>query len=247
MLGRYCGYFYHSAIAAIPIFAETVTNLVKIYRSTAMKNFKRYLPHIGMCLAWFAIITQFVLMLLNRDLPVVELIIRFFSYFTITTNLLVALYFTNLVWPEDTAWRNRLRSGNSATAITTCILIVGLVYQTILKELWQPTGLQLVTDQLLHGVIPLFMLGYWIVTIKYQNLQFRSVYTWLLYPIGYLLFALCRGYLSDFYPYPFLNITNIGFAQTATNIGFIALGTIVMLTLLISTGKIIQQVGKMSG
>ncbi|TDS11895.1 hypothetical protein B0I21_107247 [Sphingobacterium paludis] len=204
-------------------------------------NFKKILPRIGMCLVWFALITQFILMLLNREVSVFELIIRFFSYFTITTNLLVALYFTNLVWPENGFWRDRLRSGSAATAITTCILIVGIVYQTLLKDLWRPTGLQRVADQLLHGIIPLFMLGYWLVIVKSQNIGLKSVYSWLLYPIGYLAFALGRGYLSGFYPYPFLEIKKIGFTQTAINIGLIALGTIMMLTLLTAIGRGIQK------
>ena len=196
---------------------------------------------VGMCLTWLAVLTQFVLMLLNRDVSLPESIVRFFSYFTITTNLLVALYFTNIVFPKEGDWRTKLRSGGAATAITTCILIVGIIYQTILKDLWQPTGLHLLVDQLLHGIIPLFMLFFWIATIKSQNLFLKSVYSWLLYPIGYLLFALGRGYLSGFYPYPFLDMTKIGVAQTAINIGLIALGTIMMLTLLTVIGKGIQK------
>ncbi|KGE13149.1 Pr6Pr family membrane protein [Sphingobacterium deserti] len=205
---------------------------------------KKKLASAGMCLSWFAILAQFALMLLNREVSLMESIIRFFSYFTITTNLLVACYFTAIAFPKNTGWRNSLRSSGAATAITTCILIVGIIYQALLKDLWQPTGLSLLVDQLLHAVIPLFMLAYWIGTIKHQNLGWKSVYNWLLYPVGYLLFALGRGYTSGFYPYPFLNMKHIGLTQTAINIGLIALVTILMLTLLIVIGKTIQRLAR---
>jgi len=207
-------------------------------------SWTKKIASVGMCLSWFAILTQFVLMILNREVSLAESIIRFFSYFTITTNLLVAIYFTSIVFPKKTGWRNSLRLGGGATAITTYILIVGIIYQALLKDLWQPTGLHLLVNQLLHGIIPLYMLAYWIATIRYQNLGWKSVYSWLLYPIAYLLFALSRGYVSNFYPYPFLDMKKIGLLQTAINIGLIALGTIVMLTLLIVIGKTIQRFAK---
>jgi hypothetical protein len=47
----------------------------------------------------------------------------------------------------------------------TLILIVGLVYQVVLG-IWNPTGLQYIVDELLHTVIPLFMLGYWFLPQK---------------------------------------------------------------------------------
>ena len=49
---------------------------------------------IGFCLAWFAVIAQFVLMIQNRHHDVTETITRYFSFFTILTNILVALFFT---------------------------------------------------------------------------------------------------------------------------------------------------------
>ena len=52
---------------------------------------------IGFILCWFSIIGQFVLLLQNRQADVFETIIRFFSFFTILTNLLVAIYFTSRI------------------------------------------------------------------------------------------------------------------------------------------------------
>lgn len=38
---------------------------------------------LGFLLAWFAVITQFILMIQNREANISETIIRFFSFFTL--------------------------------------------------------------------------------------------------------------------------------------------------------------------
>jgi ABC-type Na+ efflux pump permease subunit len=53
----------------------------------------------------------------------------------------------------------------NATAITLYILIVGLVYNVILRFLWVLTGSQKIVDELLHLVIPVLVLLYWIVFV----------------------------------------------------------------------------------
>ncbi len=55
---------------------------------------KRNLALIFALIGWFAIIAQFGLMIENRVSSIPETIIRFFSFFTIITNTLVAIYFT---------------------------------------------------------------------------------------------------------------------------------------------------------
>ncbi len=52
---------------------------------------------IATIIAWFAVIVQFYLNIVNRANPIPEVIMRFFSYFTILTNILVALCFTGLL------------------------------------------------------------------------------------------------------------------------------------------------------
>ena len=40
---------------------------------------------------------------------------------------------------------------------------------------------------------------------------------WLLYPALYLAYALIRGRLEGFYPYPFINVTELGYGKVMTN------------------------------
>lgn len=125
-------------------------------------NFRRnWIAVIGSLLGWFSIIGQFVLMMQNRQADVVETIVRFFSFFTILTNILVALYFTSRIPIFNKASFQKIFNKGALTALTTFIVVVGLVYQIILRNTWHPTGFQRIIDELLHSVIPLFVLIYW--------------------------------------------------------------------------------------
>lgn len=194
---------------------------------------------IGLCLGWLTIITQFVLMFQNRQTDILEMIIRFFSYFTILTNILVALYFTASALKLKTTPFKWLSSKGALTAITTFILIVGLVYQIALRNTWQPTGLQRVVDELLHTVIPIYVFIYLCFNVNKNDLHLKSILGWLLYPTIYILFILIRGNFYGYYPYPFLNVVEIGYEKAFVNIGIVLVAILVMLTVLLLVGKII--------
>ncbi|HEU0228665.1 MAG TPA: hypothetical protein VFQ86_13075, partial [Arachidicoccus soli] len=59
-------------------------------------SFYRWYILAGALIGWLALILQFTLTMLHRSLPVSTSIIKYFSYFTILTNLLVAICFTVL-------------------------------------------------------------------------------------------------------------------------------------------------------
>ena len=198
---------------------------------------QKKLDYTGSFLACFAVITQFILMMQNRQTDVAETLIRFFSYFTILTNLLVALYFTNRIRP----FAKVLNHTSSLTAITSFILIVGLVYQFVLRSAWQPTGLQRLVDELLHSVNPLFVFIYWLIYKPKIKISFRSLCYWLAYPLFYALFIMLRGSISGFYPYPFLNVEKIGWANAIINMLLILAVAIVLMLLLSIAGKQVKR------
>ena len=192
---------------------------------------------IGCCLGWFAVIVQLFLMIQNRQADIPETIIRFFSFFTILTNILVALYFTINVFHLKGSFSKLFSAGGSITAITTFILIVGLVYQFILRQIWEPKGMQMIVDELLHTIIPLYMLVYWFFNIQKDDLILKNLFYWLLYPVIYLVAVMLRGYFSHYYPYPFLNVDQLGLQIILKNIGLIIIFTLIVMTILWLIGK----------
>ncbi|HTL08515.1 MAG TPA: Pr6Pr family membrane protein [Chitinophagaceae bacterium] len=176
-----------------------------------------------MALGWFALLAQFYINATLKATPLPEMIIRYFSYFTIQTNLLVATAFTCLLLaPRSRAGRFFSRQ-QTMTAITVYILIVGLIYNTILRFLWAPQGLQKTVDELLHTVIPLLALAYWLFFLKKDQLQWKDVLPWLIYPFAYISYVLIRGSISGFYPYPFINTAQLGLNKVLVNSVGIAL------------------------
>ena len=152
-----------------------------------------------------------------QDNSFIETTIRFFSFFTILTNCLVAGFFSYLIYNNFKQKKATEFNFATLTAITVYITIVGLVYQILLSHTWNPEGLQKIINEILHFVNPILVLLYWFRNKKNYTLQYKQILPWLIYPLIYLVFVLIRGYFSNFFPYPFLNINTIGFQNVLIN------------------------------
>lgn len=177
--------------------------------------------------ATFAVIVQFFLMLENRTEGLMETIIRFFSFFTILTNSLVAIYFSR-VCIKSLKSHSFEANIKSLSAITGYIVVVGLVYQVALRHIWTPTGMQMLVDELLHSAVPLLVLIYWLFHSNKRDLNWNALPSFLIYPLVYLAFILLRGHFSDFYPYPFIDVNVIGWQQAGINI-LVLVGVFILL------------------
>jgi hypothetical protein len=190
-------------------------------------------------LGWAAIVLQFYLLLKNRSLPVGATIVQFFSYFTILTNILVASYSTALLIAPSSKRGLWFSKPSITTSLAVYIIIVGAVYNIILRFLWSPTGLQKLVDEALHSVIPLLFLIYWLLFVQKEKLKWKDAFSWLLYPIFYLAYILMRGSVTNLYPYPFLEINSIGTTRVVINILVLCAVFFGMSLLLVGTGKLI--------
>ena len=185
---------------------------------------------------WYALSLQFYLMVQNSEangMTVTRSVTNFFSYFTILSNLLVAVSTTTrLLTPGSSI--GRFFSGiRTYSAICLYITIVGLIYSIALRKIWNPQGQQLVADRLLHDVIPLLYLLTWIIFTPKRQLAWKNVWTWLIFPAAYLVYTLIRGSITGWYPYPFIHAGELGYAKVALNaamvvVAFIAIGIILI-------------------
>lgn len=127
---------------------------------------------------------------------------RFASYFTIQSNLLVAVTFA---WSAlRPAAGSRLFTVVRIAAICA-IVITGVVHFLLLRPLLDLHGANALADTLLHQVIP-------VLAVLVQLLlppavaPGRRFDPWVLvWPAGWLVATLVRGGLTDWFPYPFLN------------------------------------------
>jgi hypothetical protein len=196
-------------------------------------------------LAWFGVLLQTFLTLhsaINGGKGVLSGIISLLGYFTILTNLLVcfALTFPLLV-PSSAMGRFFARSDVNA-GVATSIVFVGLSYYFLLRNVWDPQGLALLANDLLHYVMPTIFLIYWWFNFPKGALRWSYPLIWGIYPTVYLVYVLIRGPLVGGYPYGFIDPTAIGYQKTMINgVGllfvFIALGLI-----LIALGRLQRRV-----
>ena len=166
---------------------------------------------------WFALISQLYLIILNKVDSLAETIIRYFSFFTITTNIIVAMFATVLLLRPNSNWGNFLSRPTTLTAITVYITIVGVVYNAVLRFLWQPQGLQFVVDELLHSIIPVLFILLWVRYVPKSELKYANAFPWLIYPVIYIIYTAIRGAITNEYPYPFTDVTVLGYGRVALN------------------------------
>lgn len=170
--------------------------------------------------AWFALAIQLYILIdrtPENGLTPLSAIGRFLLFFTILSNLLVATSLTIVsLWPLSGAARFFSRIP-VISAITVYIFMVGLVYNIILRYTWDPRGLQLLADEMLHVAVPLLYVIYWLLFIPKGQLKWVHVLSWLIFPLFYVVYALIRGALEGFYPYPFLDVNTLGYTRVFLN------------------------------
>ncbi len=192
-------------------------------------------------MGWFALAAQLILVIQNRVVPVTEMVIRYFSYFTILTNLLVAVCVTILFIKPTTSLAGFLVKPSTVTAITVYITIVGIVYNVILRFLWQPEGLQFIADELLHTVIPLLFIVLWLLFVPKTELAYKNVLPWLIYPFLYLVYTLIHGAVSGYYPYPFMDVGVLGYKKVLMNAAVLLILFSGLSLFLVSLGKYLSR------
>lgn len=138
-------------------------------------------------------------------------------YFTVLTNLLVALAFG---WVAIGGRPHPRR----LAGVMLAILLVGIVYGLLLRGLLTLSGGALLADTLLHKVTPVLVPLWWIAFAVRGQLRWRDPWGWALFPALYLPYALLRGMAEGRYAYPFIDVAKIGIGTVLVNAVLIAMG-----------------------
>jgi hypothetical protein len=182
-------------------------------------NSPRRLIGLTTCIiAWIGMVVQYYVAIQsgpNNNLSFLDSNTRFWGYFTVLTNFLCAICLTSVLFFRG-SWHRFFSKFSTQTAITVYILIVGLGYNVLLRHLYTFKDLHAISNEIQHLIVPGLFTIYWFFLPK-KALKWNLVIPWLLYPFIYLVIALTRGTIDDFYPYPFLNANEIGFSVVIKN------------------------------
>lgn len=169
---------------------------------------------------WCGLVIQLDLVLLARWTSGASLLgglVNYFSFFTVLTNTLVAVVLTCVATRQPSKGRTFFLQPWVTSGITVSIIVVGVAYNLLLRQLWQPQGLQWLANELLHDVMPVLFTLYWWFCVPKGSLRVRHIGVWVLYPVLYFAYTLLRGHLLGVYPYPFIDVEKLGYAQAFIN------------------------------
>jgi hypothetical protein len=195
-------------------------------------------------ISWFALLAQVEISMarsLANGRSILDSLAHLSFYLTNLTTLLGALCFSALAWPGHHRIGHFFRQPQVSTAVTAYSLFVGIAYNLLLRHLWHPEGFRALVDESLHTILPLLVMGYWLLFVPCFASRMQQQLLWLVYPLTYLGVTFWRGSSSGFYPYPFVNVRQLGYPHVLLNAsgllaGFIAL--MLLLLLINRSGKV---------
>jgi len=185
--------------------------------------------------AWASLILQFYLTVTGKgeatpgyDPTVGARIGNFFSYFTILSNILVALLATLTTLAPGSALGRFFARPTVAASVTLNIAVTGIIYFVILRHLYNPQGASAVANAGLHYLQPPLFFVYWLTVLRKGVLRLADVPSVLIFPLIYGAYSLIRGPFAEWYPYPFISVIELGYGRVFLNM----VGMLIFFTIL---------------
>jgi hypothetical protein len=155
-----------------------------------------------------------------------ERIVRFFTYFTIESNILVLLAAVVLAAGAERGVRFVLLHLDALLGIT----VTGIIFATILA----PDGAEVGTASvLLHYISPPLAVLAWLFLGPWGATSRSLIGPALVWPLGYFVWVLIWGAITDWYPYAFIDVGEHGYGGVLLNaVLVLVLGIVLLLAFL---------------
>lgn len=141
-------------------------------------------------------------------------LLQFVSYFTILSNLMVAVVSARLALGHDLdtrLWRVLRLTG------LVSITVTGVIHFLLLRDLLDLGGADLLADTLLHRVVPPLAVLVWVAVGPRDRISRADVAGSLVFPLLYPVWTLIHGLARGFWPYPFTDVDALGLGRVLVN------------------------------
>lgn len=145
-------------------------------------------------------------------------LVRLASYFTIQSNVLVLAVSLLLM----------LRPGRGSPLLRVLhldallgIAVTGLVFAIVLAPLIDPQGVAAAVNAGLHVVSPIAAVLGWILVGPRGWVDRQVIGRAFLWPVAWIAYTLAHGALTGWYPYPFLDVAELGYPRSLLNIAVV--------------------------
>ncbi len=166
-------------------------------------------------------------------------------YFTVLSNILVALYFA-----ADVVWLS-VQKKTFAPAIkgaaTMAITVTGLVAHFMLGMGFSMGGPMGISMLLLHYVVPIMSVCDWLLFDEKGKIAKTAPLQWLLFPLAYFAYILftAPGIAADSqlvrYPYPFIDVDMLGLPKVLLTAALMCLVFVVLGYLIYALDKLAKR------
>jgi hypothetical protein len=155
--------------------------------------------------------------------------IFYYSFFTVLSNLMLAISCLCLTFnPNCNRHFFKIIRLNGLVGV----IITAIVYNLVLRGIHKPpnTLLQFANESL-HVVLPILGILSWLIWGPFRRIHFNVIVGSFLSVLIYGIYIFVRGYFTNQYPYPFINVANIGYikALCATGLIFVLFGGVTVL------------------
>ena len=149
---------------------------------------------------------------------------NFFSLFTIQSNILAGIVFILASYKQNPTI-------DSLRGIATLSLLITSLGFIVLLGGTQDYLLPWI-NVVVHYLAPAFALLSWICDPPTTKISFKQALAWLLYPLLYFTYSMARGYITNWYPYDFIDPNKVSIAVIAYNFGVVFLGSLIIIWLM---------------
>jgi hypothetical protein len=179
--------------------------------------------------AWFGLGLQIVFSIQDavaKNVSIAASLVNQFSRFSIEITALVALVGTlACVRPQAKSF---LLRPSVQSALVVYVVVVGVVFEVLLRPNSQ--GIEVV-DQILHGVIPVLYLLYWLIFTPKGTLSWVDPALWLIYPVLFFVYTMTRGAIFGIYLPRMHEVVKLGHREVFTHAlvffaAFLAIGLV---------------------
>lgn len=129
--------------------------------------------------------------------------IDFISFFTVQSNFIASMVLLTgaLLVPKPTLTWDLVRG-----AAAMYMILTGVIYNTLLTgyNTWLGTTEPWAND-VLHRIMPVVLFLDILIVPMAHRIHWRQALVWTVFPLAYLAFALIRGAITEWYPYPFVD------------------------------------------
>jgi len=148
-----------------------------------------------------------------------ERLTRLFSYFTIDSNLLVGATSAALAVTPN-------RDGRIFRVLRLdgllCIVVTGIVYHSVLSGNLELSPAGAVSNFLLHSSVPVVAVVVWLLAGPRPRVDPATRWWSVALPLAWIVYTFTRGSIVGWYPYPFLDVAQVGLPRSLANTAVVA-------------------------